>query len=209
MTLPEAIRAGDDAAFEATLAADPLAVHAADEHGVSALLWAVYVHRKDWVDRLISLGARPDFFAACAMGDSLRAGEFVNADPSVLFAHSPDGWTGLHLAAYFGHDTLAADLLARGADPRLRSVNSLENLPIHAAAAGRHASLVGILLEARSPVDARQTGGFTPLHSAARNGDQATIAVLEAAGANWDARDDQGQTPRDLLHPRSEQRDTL
>lgn len=209
MTLPEAIRSGDEAAFEAALAEDPGCVNATDEHGVPALLWAVYVNKPQWARKLISLGARVDFYSACALGDALRAGEFVNSDPSVLFAHAPDGWTGLHLAAFFGHEALASYLIARGADPRLRSTNSMENLPIHAAAAGRHARLVELLLKARSPVDARQTGGFTPLHSAAQNRDQATIEVLETAGANWDARDDDGHTPRDLLNPPQDQRDTL
>jgi len=199
MTLLEAIRAGDETAFNAVLAEDPSAIHAADENGVPAVRWAVYVGKPAWAKRLASLGAKVDFFTACAMGDVLPAGEVVNRDPSILFAHSTDGWTGLHLAAFFGHETLASYLISRGADTRLRSTNNNENLPIHAAAAGRHAKLIDLLLKARSPVDARQAGGFTPLHSAAQNNDRESIAVLEAAGANWEARNDAGRTPRDLL----------
>lgn len=199
MTLLEAIRARDEAAFEAALAEDPSAIHASDEHGVPAIRWAAYMGNPGWAKRLASLGAAVDFFTACALGDVLPAGEAVNRDPSILFAHSTDGWTGLHLAAFFGHEALASYLISRGADPRLRSTNNNENLPIHAAAAGKHARLIALLIQANSPVDARQEGGYTPLHSAAQNNDVESIRVLEAAGANWDARDDQGRTPRDLL----------
>ncbi len=209
MTLLEAVRARDEAAFEAALAADPSAIHSVGEQEIPVVRWAAYVGRPDWARRLISLGAEVDFFSACALGDSLRAGEAVNADPAILFAHSSDGWTGLHLAAFFGHETLASYLIARGADPRLRSTNNLENLPIHAAAAGRHPRLVDLLIKAKSPVDARQTGGFTPLHSAAQNNDRATIEILVAAGANWDARNDEGRSPRDLLPETAEGRATL
>jgi ankyrin repeat protein len=200
MTLLEAIRAGDEAAFEAALAADPSSVRSVDEHSVPAVRWAVYAGRPDWARRLLALGSDLDFFTACALGDSIRAGEAINADPAILFAHSSDGWTGLHLAAFFGQEALASYLIARGADPRLRSTNSMENLPIHAAAAGRRPRIVELLIKAKSPVDPRQTGGNTPLHSAAQNNDEATIRILEAAGASWDARNDDGRTPRDLLH---------
>lgn len=199
MTLLDAIRSGDEAAFESILAQEPTAARLTDDQGVPAVRWAVYAGKQAWAKRLIALGAPVDFFTACALGDPVRAGQFINSEPSLLFAHAPDGWTGLHLASFFGHETLASYLIARGADPRLRSTNNLENLPIHAAAAGRHGRIVDLLIKAKSPVDPRQTGGHTPLHSAAQNNDRATIAVLEAAGANWDARNDEGRTPRDLL----------
>src|SRR5512145_2777218 len=130
MTLLDAIRSGDEAAFESALAADPSSINNCAEDGVPAIRWAVYLNKRAWAERLASLGASIDFFSACALGDVARAGEFVNRDPSILFAHSTDGWTGLHLAAFFGNEALASYLIARGADPRLRSTNNLENLPI-------------------------------------------------------------------------------
>jgi hypothetical protein len=199
MTLIEAIRAGDEGAFESILVEEPGAVRMTDDQGVPAVRWAIYAGKPAWARRMIVMGAPVDFFTACAIGDPARAGEFVSSNPALLFAHASDGWTGLHLAAFFGHEALASYLIGRGADPRLRSTNNLENLPIHAAAAGRHARIVDLLLKAKSPIDPRQTGGHTPLHSAAQNNDLETIAILEAAGANWDARNDEGQTPRDLL----------
>ncbi len=64
--------------------------------------------------------------------DQLRAA--LDAAPDQLNATSPDGWTPLHLAAHFGHASIAAYLLALEANPLVRSANALSNLPMHAAA---------------------------------------------------------------------------
>ncbi|MBE0658079.1 MAG: ankyrin repeat domain-containing protein [Bryobacteraceae bacterium] len=114
--------------------------------------------------------------------EALRAE--LAASPSLLNAASADGWTALHLAAHFGHASLAAYLIAIGADPLARSANTLANLPVHAAAAGRHAGIVALLLAAGTPVDATQHGGYTALHAAANAGDLATVEVLLKAGAD-------------------------
>lgn len=114
--------------------------------------------------------------------EALRAS--LAESPDLLNAASADGWTPLHLASHFGHASLAAYLIAVGADPLVRSNNALANLPIHAAAAGRHAGIVALLLAAGTPVDATQHGGFTALHAAANAGDLATLEVLLKAGAD-------------------------
>ena len=54
--------------------------------------------------------------------------------PSAGFAY--DGWTPLHLAAFFGHLDAAARLLEAGASLAAVSRNSLTNTPLHAAVAG-------------------------------------------------------------------------
>lgn len=114
--------------------------------------------------------------------EALRAS--LASSPALLNTPSADGWTALHLASHFGHATIAAYLIAVGADPLTRSANALANLPVHAAAAGRHAGLVAILLAAGTPVDATQHGGFTALHAAANAGDLAALEVLLNAGAD-------------------------
>lgn len=128
--------------------------------------------------------------------DELRAS--LEIDSNLLSSPSPDGWTPLHLAAHFGHSSLAAYLLAIGADPLARSSNVLANLPIHAAAAGRHAGIVALLLAAGTPVDATQHGGYTALHAAANAGDLASLEVLLQAGADPSIKADSGQTAFDF-----------
>ena len=69
------------------------------------------------------------------------------------------------------------------------------NLPLHAAAAGKHRALVDLLLGSGADVNARQEGGWTALHAAAQDGDTPMIASLLAHGADANARNDAGQTP--------------
>ena len=102
MNILEAARSGDEAAVRRAIEADPAAVAWRDERGESALMAAIYRGHHGIVDLLIASGAPLDVFAAAATGrvDEL---ETAIAPGSSLAAYSYDGWTGLHLAAFFGH----------------------------------------------------------------------------------------------------------
>lgn len=195
----EAIRAGDLEALRAVLSADPSLASQTSDEGVPAVLLALYHRRQDMVELLLEAGAEVDFFTACALGRESLVAQRLDADPRLLSAHSPDGWTGLHLAAFFGRTGAVRLLLERGADPTALSTNASANLPLHAAAAGRSVELVRILLDAGTPPDAAQHGGFTALHSAAQNRDQAMIDLLLARGADLHAAAGDGRTPAGML----------
>lgn len=183
MTVLEAIRQGDVAALKLAIAENPACVNERDESGIPALLLALYYRRTDCVHRLLDAGAELDFHLACALDRPDEIARFLDADPAVGAALTPDGWTGLHLAAFFGALEAVRMLLARGADPAERSRNQMANLPIHSAAAMRQAAIVEMLLEAGSPADDEQHGGYTPMDAALQNKDQATIEVLLRHGA--------------------------
>jgi ankyrin repeat protein len=74
----------------------------------------------------------------------------------------------------------------------------MANTPLHAAAAGKHAVIVKILLDHGAQANARQHGGWVPLHSAAQNGDLDSARALIDAGADVSARADNNQKPLDL-----------
>jgi uncharacterized protein len=145
-------------------------------------------------------------FAAAMMGDTARVEELLAANRSLASAVSPDGWTALHLAAFFGGADAARALLNKGASPGARSTNAMQNLPLHAAAAGRHAGLAKILIDHGAPVDARQHGGWTALHAAAQNGDLELAGILVSAGAEISARADNNQCALDLALTKGQQR---
>ena len=178
MTTIEAIQQGDLAALKLAIAEDPACVDNRDAAGIPALLLALYYRRTDCAQRLLEAGATVDFHLACALNRSGSAAEFLRVEPALISQFTPDGWTGLHLAAFFGAAETARLLLSRGAEPSLRSNNKMANLPIHSAAATRHASIVEMLLAAGSPADDKQQGGSTPMDAALQNNDQATIDVL-------------------------------
>jgi len=119
-------------------------------------------------------------------------------DPALLESHSADGWTPLHLAAFFGHKELAEALLKQGVQVDSRSTNTMKNTPLHAAAAGRQVELMKLLLEHGANPDATQEGGWTALHAAAQNGDRAMIEVLLAHQAGLNVRAGNNQGPLDL-----------
>ena len=197
-----AVDAGDTAAVVRLLGEDPGQARARDAEGVSAILHALYRGHPGLV-RLLLPKAQPfDVFEAAALGDEQRLRALLDDDPALVSATSGDGFSPLHLAAFFGRLETARLLVARGADVASVASNLMRVMPLHSAAAGRHAAIVALLVEAGAPVDARQAGGFTPLHSAAQNGDAATAAALVAAGADPCAPNDEGVDPRTLARGR-------
>lgn len=125
--------------------------------------------------------------AAGAGGGS--AGERADATLPPVDDRSPDGFTALHLAAFFGRPEVAWRLLDRGADPSLWATGGLHVQPLHSAVAGGHESIAAMLVDAGADVNAVQDGGFTPLMGAAQNGLDDTVALLLAHGADPNAYD--------------------
>jgi|SRR5579863_833230 len=165
---------------------------------MNELYEAVRAHDQARVQAIVAADPSLAIFAAAMQGETEQVEQLLAANRSLVSAVSPDGWTPLHLAAFFGSADTARALLNKGASPAERSTNAMQNLPLHAAAAGRHASLVKLLIEHGSPVGARQHGGWTALHAAAQNGDLAMAEVLVSAGADVSARADNNQCALDL-----------
>jgi ankyrin repeat protein len=165
---------------------------------MNELYEAVRAHDSARVQALVDADPSLAIFAAAMQGDTARLDQLLVGNRSLITAVSSDGWTPLHLAAFFGAADAARALLNKGASPAERSTNAMKNLPLHAAAAGRHADLVKLLIEHGSPVGARQHGGWTALHAAAQNGDLAMAEILVSAGADVSARADNNQCALDL-----------
>ncbi len=197
-TFQEQVKKGDLAAVQSALAENPDLLDATNDAGQSALVLAKYYRQEEIAKYLLSLGPRLDVFNAAIAGQTAHVLELIDANPALLAAHSSDGWTPLHLAAFFGHADLATALIERGADVNSRSTNSMKNTPLHAAAAGGHVPLVELLLEHGAGVNDTQVGGWTALHSAAQAGNRAMVETLIAHGANVNARAANEQSPLDL-----------
>jgi ankyrin repeat protein len=190
----EAITADDRSTVAMLLDRDPALANADHESGLSPLMMATYCRRPELADLLLERGAELDLFAAAARGEAERITALLAESPDLVGAHSPDGWTALHLAAHFGHAESVALLLINGADVSARSANALANTALHAALAGRHREVAELLLANGADVNATQHGGFTALHAAAQHGDLALVELLFAHGADPNAATDSGQT---------------
>jgi uncharacterized protein len=194
----DAIKAGNEEGVRALLDGAPALVNATDGSGTRAFVFAKY-NRQDAIARLLlDRGAELDVFAAAMAGDASRVSSLITQDPSLAVTLSHDGWTALHLAAFFGHVDCARALLDGGANVLKRSTNPMQNTALHAAAAGRHVEIVRALIEHGADVNARQQGGWTALHAAAQNGNAELAHVLIGAGADTNLRADNGQCAMDL-----------
>src|SRR5258706_2473406 len=104
----DAIKAGDFERVKAMVSADPTLIDARSRTGDSAILTAVYHRQKEIVNLLVARGATLSLFDGCAAGELERVErlleESAGGAPGVpgVNDYSADGWTPLHLAAYFG-----------------------------------------------------------------------------------------------------------
>ena len=113
-------------------------------------------------DALLAVDPELDVFEASTLGYVDRLRERLEEDPAGRRAYSPDGFTPLHLAAFFGKHEVARILLDAGASVAAYTTNDLANQPLHAAAAGRQIELSRELVAAGADVNATQHGGYTP-----------------------------------------------
>ena len=197
-----AIRGGDAARLRELVREEPSRARTRDSAGLSAVLLACYQRRRDLVEILLSAGAELDLFEAAAAGRADRARELLAREPGAARAFSPDGFTPLHYAAFFGFAEIAELLLQAGAEVNAVSRNAMGVEPLHSAAAAGQRGIVKLLLERGASVNARQAGGYTPLHSAANLGDLEMARLLLDHGADPAARNEDGQTPFNLAQAR-------
>jgi len=178
-TLIELAKAGDLGKVRAVLEQNFLLASQRLPNGETPLMAALYRGHGDVVDALIDAGAEIDVFAAAATGrtDDLRR----TLDESTVNTIAYDGWTPLHLAAFFGHVENVRLLLDAGAEVGAVSQNSLKNTPLHAATAGGHADAALLLLERGADASAVDTGGYTPQQIAAQNNLDAVSAAMVSA----------------------------
>lgn len=198
----EAIRKGNDLAVDTAMGAHPELLQTRDQTGLSPVLAAAYAGHMKMAARIAAVVAgTPDglsIFDAAAIGDVQVVRSLLAGDRASVDDHGPDGYTALHLAAYFGRMEVARLLLGRGADPNAVALNESRVTPLHSAVAARHRDTASLLLALGASPNAVQHGGWTPLHAAARTGDEAIIDMLLLRGADPTRASDDGHTAVDM-----------
>jgi len=179
---------------EQIIAGDPAAARSRSEAGVSALMQARYEGRREIVEVLRVAAGELDVFEAATLGDLPRLRALLASDPPLTKAFSNDGFTALHLAAFFGQAGAAEELLRGGADPNAVAKNNMKVAVINSAAASGRADLVKLVLGAGADPNARQQMGYTALHAAAAHDNVEMALALLEAGADLSLKSDDGQT---------------
>jgi len=176
-TIFEAMQAGDADAVKEILRDDPAAASARGDAGVSAVRAALYAHRQDLADVVLEADPELDVFDAAAVGDVDRLTSLLDGDGELVGAWSDDGFTPLHLAAYFDRGAAVRLLLDHGADVGAVARNDMKVQPLHSAVAAQSTEIVAALLVAGADPNARQQGDVTP-YMAAEQHDNADLARL-------------------------------
>ena len=164
------------------------------------MLEALYRGDEAGVEALRPPADELDLFEAAALGEADRVRELLAQDPNAVRALSPDGFTPLHLAAFFGRVETVDALLRHQAPLETYAEASFAPVtPLGSAAAAGMTDVVRALLDAGADANARgRDGGFTALHAAAQGGNVALAQLLLERGADPAARTDEGKTPLDL-----------
>jgi ankyrin repeat protein len=192
-----AVKAGESQRVRELLDREPGLARVKDANGASAILLAIY-HGHPELLPLFLQHVDLDFHEACAAGRQDRVEYLIRRDPTLVNERSADGYPGLGLAVFFGHDGLARFLVSQGADVNAQSKNAQNVAPLHAAAARRNVSLADFLLGHGADPNAQQAHDYTPLHTAAFHGDVEMAELLLAHGADPLNKSTEGKTPADL-----------
>jgi len=167
----------------------------------SAILSVLYAGNSTEAHRIARALPLLDVFEAAALGDVAALGQRLDEDPKAAEAIAEDGFTPLHLAAYFGSLGAVRLLIERGATVDGLALNAMAVTPLHSAVSARQATIASLLLAHGADPNATQRGGIGPLHQAVHNGDDDAIETLLAAGARTDLRADDGRLPIDYAAP--------
>ena len=190
-----AIREGDAERVRALVEADPALASARDSDGLSAVLTALYHRKPEVLDVLLAADPELDVLEAASTGrlDVLRL--HIETDQDALAARSPEGFTPLHLAAFFGGADAVRMLLAAGMPADADQENPNRVRPLHSAVAAGDFDAAEALLEAGADPNAVQQGGYTPLLAAAHSDDPKMAALLLRHGADRTLAADDGRVP--------------
>ena len=186
----EAIKKNDIAKVRELVNEDPRLLSTTDKNGNSPIVIATYYNQPEIATLFISEEAiKLDVFE-CAMTGELNAlKDLVAKDRTLTSSFSNNGFTPLHLTAFFGQVEAAKYLIETGANVEVPAKNAMKVTPLHSAVAGDQVEIAKLLISNGANVNARQEGGFTPLHAAAQDGSVKMATLLLGHGAKKGCED--------------------
>ena len=166
----DVIDTGDAAAVRALVDEDPAAAAAHDEQGLTAVMRAAY-RGPDVLAAVRSADPPLEPFDRIIVGESDRL--------PAPDARTPDGFTGLHIAAFAHNAAAARALLEAGADPDAVATASFARVtPLGTCAFANAVDVARVLLEHGADPSIAEEDRATPLRVAEQNGYTELIDLL-------------------------------
>lgn len=169
-TIFELIDAGDVAGLRELLARDPAAAAARDEQGLSAIMRASY--RGGEIFQAVRAADPPlGPFDRIIVGDS--------DDLPAPDEWTPDGFTGLHMAAFVDNADAARKLLEAGADPNAIATASFARVtPLGTCSFTGALNVAKLLLEHGADPRIGEDGDYSAEAEAIARGNEALAALI-------------------------------
>jgi ankyrin repeat protein len=198
----DAIRCGDIPAVSALLDNDPALLSAKNAQLQSPVLFSIYNRQKEICDFLLSKGSSLELHEAAAAGDLSRVKKFVEEDPALAKAYSPDGFPVLALASVFGQFEIVKYLHSKGGDINAAATNGSGYTALTGAVTSGQTDIAKWLLDNGADPNYRYANNYSPLLNAAANGHLEILKALLAHGADAKAKTSDGKSALDYAEER-------
>ena len=129
------IQTGNNEMLKDVLSKDTSVAFEKTASGISLLQFAAYCRNKIAVELLRKHKSRIDIFEAVCVGDDETVKQHIEVNALLVNSFSPDGFTPLGLACFFGHYDAAKYLIENGANVNTSSKNQFNVAPIHSSCA--------------------------------------------------------------------------
>lgn len=172
-----------------------------NENGITPLLYALYLGKKKLAEKIYSKNFNFSIFESIGMQDLDKVKSCIEKNPNIINSYSLDGWTALHLAAFWGSREIVLLLLGNGAiiDLPSKSKASFGNSALQAAIAMQQLEIVELLLlRGANPNFLQKPSNITPLHIAASRDNEKIISLLLEKGADKTQKTADGKLPIDI-----------
>jgi len=167
-------------------------------NGISLLQFAAYARNTVATSIIRDKVVLLNIFEAVCLGEFSLVKEYIEQNPKDVDSFSPDGFTILGLASFFGHEEIVNLLLSENADPNIQANNQYMVTPLHSACAIGNINIAKALCEAGANVNTPQMQGVTALHSASNLGNLELVKLLIKFGADNSLKLESGETSFDM-----------
>lgn len=178
----------------------------------TALHWAVSLSNSELVAMLLNPGNGVEvdideleddagwtpFHIAAAIGDLAILDLLLKHDPKpTVDQQTNNGSTAVHLATSKNHLEVVSLLIGEPNKASVRIKDKKQQLPIHRAASIGSIALINVL-GPKSPINARDSSGWTPLHHSLAEGFGDAAVLLVKLGADPEIRNSDNERPIDV-----------